>query len=192
MYPNQIDTSPRLRRLILLIFWVVAIYCIYSVVSAALIKRSTGVLNVSSNVIGASIIISQDQRDSRLAGTGSASVRLKPGKYQIYVYANDYQRAEEVTIYKGSVIDRKINLIGAASKKNGNGIFDLLPYIGPGADYYISSTPITEGGGSGPSITITEYDNKSGQDALEWIRSLGYDPNDYIINHVPMTAGNGL
>lgn len=61
-------------------------------------------------------------------------------------------------------------------------ILTQLPFIGPGFSYQIDYGPVNSDNKLELAITITSEESK--QDALDWIKNEGYNPDDYAISYL--------
>jgi hypothetical protein len=74
--------------------------CIWIVVATIITSQNTGILQIRSANPKAGLIISQNNRQALLVGTGTARVRLKPGSYQISATYGGKQANGVATVYK--------------------------------------------------------------------------------------------
>lgn len=87
-------------------------------------------------------------------------------------HPDDQRTAERVS---GRRLDN-----AAQSAENSAPIIKLLPYIGPGFSYRIDYGGDPDGGDK-PAIYITSDTKQGRTDALNWIKSKGFNPGDYKI-----------
>lgn len=92
--------SSRLRGIILGLFIICIATSAWLVVSAIVTSQTTGILRVTSSDSHASLIVSQDNRQALVFGAGHASIRLKPGSYQISASNTGKQTSAIVAVYK--------------------------------------------------------------------------------------------
>lgn len=75
--------NPNYKQLVTIGFFVLVLFGIYQIVSAAIAAQNTGVLSVTASKPGAVISVSRANKQAAIIGTGSARVRLAPGTYQL-------------------------------------------------------------------------------------------------------------
>jgi hypothetical protein len=175
--------SLNIRHLLSLVLGAVIILFIYSVTADILIDKSTGLLDVSSTDKNAGLTISQPNTQATSIGRGSTSIRLKPGTYQVFASDNGYQTFSTVQISKTQTDNVRLPMVAAAGSSKANQIFGELPFVGPAAEYQITELTKVSGNSSGPAMLISAPDSSARQDALNWIRSQGFNPSAYIIQY---------
>lgn len=89
----------------------VGLLAAYLLVSAVLIRQTTGVLQVKSGDSRALLSVTATSRQAQIIGTGSARVRLAPGTYQVSANHDGKQDTALVKITKKSVTSVTVNPI---------------------------------------------------------------------------------
>ena len=120
----------RLKLLSLLACSAVILLCVYVMVSAVMTAQTTGIISINSSDSNASITVSQANTQALAIGTGSASVRLRPGAYRVSASDNGYQNTSVVNVSKKHTSKVVLNL-PAASKKASAGTGGQSAYRGP-------------------------------------------------------------
>jgi hypothetical protein len=82
----------------------------YFVVTGVQMRQSTGVLTINSSDPKAALSIGQDTAAVKQIGTGSATVRLKPGTYQVMASDGASGQSTEVTVTKQKTSTAKLEL----------------------------------------------------------------------------------
>jgi TusA-related sulfurtransferase len=157
----------------LIIVLIVLIFCVFQVTGAFATSRDTGVLNVLSTDAGATITIGKTGYESTNVGTGSAHIRLTPGTYQVIASDNKNQATKMVTIHSKQTTNQNITPV-SASNTTSSGLLLTLPHEGPSDEYVIAAN-------ASSVITVTASSPQARQDALQWIRTQGYDPSNFNI-----------
>lgn len=124
-----------------------------------------------------------------LIGQGRTIFRIKPGKYtMLFDYMNnlDYKT---ITVNNNSSQNISINIVNQFSKNDAtNALVKLLPQYGPGLEYSIKYSYSFVSGVAMPQITISYTTQKSLNDALYWIASVGANYNSLNISQVQVTT----
>lgn len=145
-------------------------------------------------------------------------VRLKPGSYTLVATKSGFETASKVFIasdtelpyvgivldsnspatqnwYRDNIEDQRLaeSITGRQSDQNSekviskNGLLTKLPYFGPGSEYRIDAG-VSVKGSSEPAIYIRSVSEQSKQDALNWIRQQGFNPESMEIIYLPYNA----
>jgi hypothetical protein len=170
-----------IKRFLLFFIFLIIFICGYGIISAVIIGQTTGILHIKSSDANSALIISQSNRQAKVLGKGAASVRLKPGVYEISASNNGYQTVESAQIYSKQSKSIVIQLAGASRNASSSQLFNKLPFLGPSAAYQIINTVQASGNASGPLIIITSTNSLAQETALQWIRNEGFNPADYNI-----------
>lgn len=81
-------------------------------------------------------------------------------------------------------ISSKQNVAAAQQAVSSVPLIKLLPFTGPNFEYQINYGSKTGSNSPIPIIYITAQSQQADQDALAWIRSVGYDPSKMTIEYV--------
>jgi hypothetical protein len=187
---NPIELTVVLRRAFLMAIVLVLIYSAYTIIYSLILCQSSGLLNISSSDTSAGLSVGQNNHQSVNVGMGSASVRLKPGSYQVTASDNGYQTVGNVSVTKKHVTYSNLYLVASSLQSNSNNIFNDLPVIGANSIYEISVDKQAVNDGNASGIVIGAPNPQGYQYALQWIRQQGYDPADYKITFQTITLTN--
>lgn len=99
-----------LRLIAVLISAVILAWCVYLIVSAVITSKTTGILVVKSVQPKASISISQPGHGAQFIGVDNATVRLKPGVYNLATYVNGKETVTTANIKKGQTTNATLDV----------------------------------------------------------------------------------
>ncbi len=90
----------RMRQALFAVSALIIIACFYSFIRTVTDVRSTGLVHIDTSISQAVISISQDRHEAEVVGTGTASIRLKPGLYQVRGFVGRSSADELVRVPK--------------------------------------------------------------------------------------------
>jgi hypothetical protein len=91
----------RLKQLLVVAGVLVVVACVYVLIATFITYKSTAVLHVNSSDSRALISVGQSNHETKVAGTGKAAARLKPGTYQVMA-SNGRNRAVKTVKISGN------------------------------------------------------------------------------------------
>ncbi|MDB5164339.1 MAG: hypothetical protein JWS12_957 [Candidatus Saccharibacteria bacterium] len=180
---TDIYLNPRAKRFVSLGIIFVVLVCLYEIGLSLYTYQTTGVLSLSSSDKNAALSVSQADHNAKVIGAGSGKVRLKPGSYTVSATDNGYQTSTTVAVQARHKTSQNLKLAAAASSPDSGKLLALLPYLGSGDRFRISSTVQSNGASTGPVLIITSSSPQTQQIALQWIQDRGFNPSDYTIKY---------
>ena len=184
-----------MRRYYSIVAVLIGLLIIYRIGTAIYIYEAYGALRITSSDSAATIAVGQSGKHYSIIGTGHASVRLAPGAYEVVVTNNRLQKTAFIKISRHKIAEQRIELQTTAEKQavknyeEANNLIKYLPYTGRTGDYRVSYAYQTSTDMARPIIIITLANQGAKSQALDWIKSLGFDPNHLQISY---QAGNPL
>lgn len=187
---NSTAIATRLRPWLPVLMAVVILLCIYQLALAVYVSQTTGTLLVNSPDTSITITISQKERQAiSLTGKRTQRIRLKPGTYQIITSKDRNQSTSSVIIYNKQLVSFTAKAPAdknklSESSQQANKLIGLLPFTGPEFRYRVDYSYQFSSTQAEPTIIITAPTDQATQDALDWIKSQGYDPLVLPIKYV--------
>lgn len=183
MYAEGEDLKPVFIRRLLFIGVIICVVLAvaYEIGSAVFLRQTTGILRVNSP--GAFLTVEQNGDKLVNIGISRAKIRLAPGKYVLIASLNKQQLRREFVIYKQEtttedfIVTSPLPPQQSTAVVEGNALITYLPFIGPNFDYEVTYSYSYAQGFSLPAIIIIAPNSTYQQDALQWIRAVGFDPS---------------
>ncbi len=129
--PNTGVNGGRQGRLLWVIGIIISALLIYLTTIDVLNYQKTGLVKVKSTNSNAILSVTQNNKEARLIGTGSARVRLNPGSYLISSAFHGRQSSAVIKVIKGQTTNMLLNpdsqpLLPSVQSVNFAGIDSLL------------------------------------------------------------------
>ncbi|GEM_PF-3998351 len=102
------------RRLLWGGVFILTFVAVYQLVMVIMTAQNTGVLEVSASSTSAWISISQDSRQAKVIGVGTARARVAPGNYLLAATDAGRQVVTVVSVGKKTVTNKYLNLSGSS------------------------------------------------------------------------------
>jgi len=170
------------------LFIPVVIFVIYMIGSAIFTRQMTGSLKVSSSEPNAVLTVSRDGYQSVVIGEGGSTIRLEPGEYRVGATSTNNQTFKIVTVEKQRTVEEFLDLavsdeqrLESQKKSQKNLLIELLPYTGPSDSYEITYRFEFSATSAKPIIVIRSNNEQTKQSALEWIKTVGFNPDELDI-----------
>lgn len=177
------------RKAYLFLLSVSVLLSAYLIATAIHTRQTTGLLVVKSSENNATITLSQPNRKMLNIGTGNARIHLPPGSYQLLASSGKTQVTKTIQIDKKQLLAVNLQLVSSAQNKlnqdntEANTLIKLLPYAGPANEYIVSYSYKFESNIAQPTINITAATTQAQQDALNWIKNLGFNTSKLDIKY---------
>lgn len=178
-----------MKKLLTVSVFVLSAFGIYTIGSAVYVARTTGVLNVETSDMAATITVSQPAQGMSNLGRGNTRVRLKPGDYTLIVSKDRTQVVTAVHVYIKSVTSKRIQLVPPQKQKTQNSaasanlLIKLLPFYGPNNTYKVDYSYNFSGQAAQPTIIVIAPNEAAKDSALSWIRAMGIDPSQLPVKY---------
>lgn len=180
------------RKFVVLICTLSLLVFAYFVWSGIEIDNTTGILRVNSP--GATLTITDPNYESTNIGYGAASVRLRPGTYQVIATKGREQTIVDATVIKHRTTSKKIVISSNNNQldknEQANKLIEQLPMIGPASQFEINYEYKDINNVETPYIVIGAPDVQGDQAAINWIKKLGYNPANFNIIYQNQSVSN--
>lgn len=179
-----------MRKYIFIATLLVIVVSTYEVIPGIYLSQTTGTLAVKTSDPSAILTVSQVGHKSVNFGKGKAKIRLHPGTYQLFVSGDHKQKSKTITILKKQVDTEYIQLVTPEEQKQAqyateaNNLIKTLPYTGLTFTFRVSYVYQNINDTAKPIIVITAPTEQGHQGALNWIRSVNFDPTHLDIKYV--------
>jgi hypothetical protein len=115
----ETQTNTTIKKILLVLYIVVLAFFAWQIMHAMSIRRSTGVLQVTTSSPNAQISVSQVDSQATSVGTGSTTVRLQPGSYQVVAVDGGKRASAVVAIHRDSTTNSSLKLNAAGTSSSG-------------------------------------------------------------------------
>lgn len=166
----------------------------YEIGSGFYLLQTTGILQVTSADNQATVSVSQLGKQPVNLTSADATLRLKPGSYEVIASDGKSQITKSAVIYAKQTtnlnIPQPISTIVPVptNVQTANQLIqNLLPFTGPDFSWKVTYSYTFNASYAVPTIDIIAPTNSAQQAAVAWIQGQGYNPANLGIVYVDAT-----